>query len=415
MATSTDSDAVLRGGRDPSLPATPLDPPRYWDWVLYAVVVSSAFIVIGLIWDIAWHRTIGRDTLWSPPHVLEQIGASLAGLSCGALVLKATFAGTPAERAASVRFWGFRGPLGAWVCIWGALAMIASVPFDDWWHNAYGLDVVIISPPHLVLLAGMIGIQVGAMLMALRAQNNAVGGARPASAETADDPRRYTWLFALAAGFMLTMGLVIVSSDTAFPNLYRSSAFYRWTALPVPFALMAAAFSLRVRWPATAVAAVYMAVFAAQLWILQAVAAEPLLGPIRRPLTRMSPLNFPLLIIAPALAIDVLVRKWRGRNGWLLAAAGALLFTATMLAVHWPWAEFMVSPAADNYLFGDNRWTYMDPPADWQTEHWVWDGGPDGAWSAAAFGRGLAIATVTAFLTGRVGIAFGRWMRQVRR
>ena len=414
MATSTESAEVLRGGRDPSLPAT-LDPPRYWDWVLYAVVLSSAFIVIGLIWDIAWHRTIGRDTLWSPPHVLEQIGASLAGLSCGALVLKVTFAGSPVERAASVRFWGFRGPLGAWVCIWGALAMIASVPFDDWWHNAYGLDVVIISPPHMVLLAGMIGIQVGAMLMALRAQNNAVGGAGRGAAETADGLRRYTWLFALAAGFMLTMGLVVVSADTAFPNLYRSSTFYRWAALPVPFALMAAAFSLRLRWPATAVAAVYMAVMVAQLWILQAVPGEPLLGPIRRPLTRMSPLNFPLLIIAPALVIDVLVRRWRDRNAWLLATAGAVLFTAGMLLVHWPAAEFMVSPAADNYLLGDNRWTYMDPPADWQTELWVVDAGADGAWSAAAFGRGLAIATVTAFLTGRVGIAFGRWMRQVRR
>jgi hypothetical protein len=413
MATSVDSiPAAPDRARDAT---TSEDPPRYWDWVLYAVVLSSAFIVIGLIWDIAWHRTIGRDTLWSPPHVLEQIGASLAGLSCGALVLKTTFAGTAAERAASVRFWGFRGPLGAWVCIWGALAMIASVPFDDWWHNAYGLDVVIISPPHMVLLAGMIGIQVGAMLMALRAQNNALADARPGAAEKADGLRRYTWLFALAAGFMLTMGLVVVSSDTAFPNLYRSSTFYRWAALPVPFALMAAAFSLRVRWPATAVAAVYMAVMVAQLWILQAVPGEPLLGPIRRPLTRMSPLNFPLLIVAPALAIDVLVRRWRGRNGWLLAAVGALLFTAGMLAVHWPWAEFMVSPAADNFLFGDNRWTYMDPPADWQTEFWALDVGPDGAWSAAAFGRGLAIATLTAFLTGRVGIAFGRWMREVRR
>lgn len=414
MATTVDTAPVPRDGPGRSALSAPPDAPSYWDWVLYAVVLSSAFIVVGLIWDIAWHRTIGRDTLWSPPHVLEQIGASVAGLACGALVLKTTFAGTPGERARSVSFWGFRGPLGAWVCIWGALAMIASVPFDDWWHNAYGLDVVIISPPHMVLLAGMVGIQIGAMLMALRAQNDAAARAHAGSGRRRD-LRRYTWLFALAAGFMLTMGLVVVSESTSFPNLYRSSAFYRWAALPVPFALMAAAYSLRVRWPATAVAAVYMAVMAAQLWILQAVPAEPLLGPIRRPLTRMSPLNFPLLIIAPALAIDVLVRKWRDRSGWLLAAAGAVLFTATMLAVHWPWAEFMLSPAADSYVFGDNRWTYMDPPADWQTEFWVFDAGPGGAWSAARFGRGLAIATVTAFLTGRVGIAFGRWMRQLRR
>src|SRR2546426_7232623 len=49
---------------------------------------------------------------------------SLAGVSCGWLVLRTSFAGTPDERAASVSFWGFRGALGAWVCIRGAIAMI---------------------------------------------------------------------------------------------------------------------------------------------------------------------------------------------------------------------------------------------------------------------------------------------------
>ena len=59
-----------------------------------------------------------------------------------------------------MRFWGFRAPLGAWVCIWGAFAMLTSAPFDDWWHNAYGLDVKILSPPHVVLAAGIGAIQI---------------------------------------------------------------------------------------------------------------------------------------------------------------------------------------------------------------------------------------------------------------
>ena len=96
-------------------------------WPLYLVLFSSISIVVGLIWDISWHRTIGRDTFWSPPHVLEQLAAAAAGLGCGWLVLRTTFAGTTDARARSVRFWGFRGPLGAWVCIWGSLMMILSV------------------------------------------------------------------------------------------------------------------------------------------------------------------------------------------------------------------------------------------------------------------------------------------------
>ena len=84
------------------------------------------------------------------------------------------------DRGTAVRFWGFRAPFGAWVCIWGAFAMVTSAPFDDWWHNAYGLDVKIISPPHMLLAAGIAAIQCGAMLMALAWQNRAAGDA-PAS------------------------------------------------------------------------------------------------------------------------------------------------------------------------------------------------------------------------------------------
>src|SRR5687768_9071713 len=92
-------------------PAEPL-------WPLYALLVASLAITVGLMWDISWHRSIGRDSFFSPPHMLEQLAAVIAGLGCGWIVLRTTFAGTPEERARGVRFWGFVGPLGAWVAIW---------------------------------------------------------------------------------------------------------------------------------------------------------------------------------------------------------------------------------------------------------------------------------------------------------
>src|SRR5206468_769124 len=63
--------------------------------------------------------------------------------------------------------WGFRGPLGAFLCAWGGIAMITSAPFDDWWHNAYGLDVRVLSPPHVVLMFGFIAIRFGTLLLVL--------------------------------------------------------------------------------------------------------------------------------------------------------------------------------------------------------------------------------------------------------
>src|SRR6185295_2294254 len=118
-------------------------------------------------WDISWHSTIGRDTFWTPAHMAIYLGGLVGGLCSGWLVLKTTFWGSAAERAASVRLWGLRGPIGAWVSIWGAAAMLTSAPFDDWWHNTYGLDVKILSPPHSILAAGMHHVVVGVVLLVL--------------------------------------------------------------------------------------------------------------------------------------------------------------------------------------------------------------------------------------------------------
>src|SRR3954471_18585520 len=147
-------------------------------WHARAVVVAAACVMVGVYWDISWHMTIGRDSFWTPAHLLIQAGGLIAGLSSGYVALRTTFAGTPAQQAASVSFWGFRAPLGAWVCVWGCGAMLASAPFDNWWHNAYGLDVKIVSPPHVLLALGIYSIVFGALLLILARQNRAEGAER---------------------------------------------------------------------------------------------------------------------------------------------------------------------------------------------------------------------------------------------
>src|SRR3954451_20275424 len=87
-------------------------------WSIYAVLFASASVIVGVIWDISWHRSIGRDTFWTPAHLAIYLGGIVAGLSCGFVAVKTTFGGSAAERDSAVAFWGFRAPLGAWVCIW---------------------------------------------------------------------------------------------------------------------------------------------------------------------------------------------------------------------------------------------------------------------------------------------------------
>jgi hypothetical protein len=367
-------------------------------WPLRVVLASSISIVVGLIWDISWHRTIGRDTFWSPPHLLEQIAAAAAGLSCGWLVLKTTFAGTPDTRARSVSFWGFRGPLGAWVCIWGALMMIISAPFDDWWHNAYGLDVRIISPPHVVLASGMVAIQIGAILMALAVQNRA----------TAETSRRLARYYAASAGILLAMFATVIMEYAAFPNDMHGSTFYRVTALGIPLILVAPARASRLRWPATTTALIYMAIIAGMIWILQLFPAEPKLAPIFNPVTRMVPPPFPLLLVVPALAIDILMRRVRRHDWWLSVAIG-VAFVGLMLMVHWYWAEFLLSPAARNWFFGVDQWDYNRRLGAWQYQYWDVDP------SLGSFARAMGIATITAVVTARIGLWWGNGMARVQR
>ena len=377
------------------------------EWPIYAVLAASVAIVVGLIWDISWHRTIGRDTFWSPPHLMEQVGAIVAGLTCGYVALHTTFAGSAAEREKSVRFWRFfQAPLGVWVCVWGTITMITSAPFDNWWHNAYGLDVKIISPPHFVLAAGMIGIELGAMLMALGAQNRAT---------SESSKSRLSTLFMLSAAVIVVMAAVMITEYAAFANSMHGSMFYRATGLVFPVFLVAFARASRVTWPATRIAVMYMLIMMISIWILQLVPGTPKLAPIYNPVTHMVPPAFPLLLIFPGIAIDLILARSQQKNDWLRAVIIGVAFVAVMLAVHWFWAYFMMSPYARNYFFAADQWDYTNRLGEWQYRFWDRDLDAAGKWSVTGFARGMGIAVLLAILSSRLGLAWGKGLARVKR
>ena len=375
--------------------------PRAIEWPLYAVVFASTCIIVGLLWDISWHRTVGRDTFWSPPHVLEQLAAIVAGLSCGYLVLRTTFAGNAESRGSSVRFWHlFQGPLGAWVCIWGTITMITSAPFDNWWHNAYGLDVKILSPPHMVLFAGMIGIQIGAMLMVVAAQNRATNE---------DDQRRLGFMFAFSAAIIVAILAVGMFEDTALPNDMHRSLFYKLTAAILPAFLVAVARASRLKWPATVTTLLYMGIILVMMWVTQLFPAHAKLAPIYNAVTHMVPPPFPLLLVFPALAIDLLTQRFGQDRDWTLSLAIGASFVAVMLAVHWFWADFLISPAARNFVFGADQWDYSSRLGPWRYQFWNKDP------SAAVFAKGLVIAVMFGIVSSRIGLWCGRGLSRIKR
>jgi hypothetical protein len=363
--------------------------------VLYAVLFASTSILIGALWDISWHQTIGRDTFWTPPHVAIYVGGIVAGLTCGWIALRNTFAGTDAARAESVRFWGFSAPFGAWVSIWGALAMLTSAPFDDWWHNTYGLDVKILSPPHALLASGAVAIEIGAMLLAVSVQNRA-----------GTTSRRLRLLYLYGAG-LLVLQCAIMASEYLRRWDMHTAFFYQVASGVFLFLLVSTARASVARWPATVAALVYMAVTMAMIWILQMFEGRPLLGPIYVQVERFVPPNFPVLIVAPAIAIDVVMRRvGRGRD-WRLAAATAIVFMAVFLPAQWVFADFYLSPWGRNWFFASHLMAYMVPP-DFQQRFFELN-------PTDNLAVGLPIALLIGFASARCGLWWGNWMSRVQR
>jgi hypothetical protein len=188
----------------------------------------------------------------------------------------------------------------------------------------------------------------------------------------------------------------------------HSARFYRATAILIPTILIATARPSRLRWPATMTAAVYMTIILVLMWTLQLFPATPLLAPIYNAVTRMVPPPFPLLLVAPAFAFDLLLRRFRG-NDWVLGVILGVTFVGVMLAAHWWWAEFMLSPLARNPVFNPDLWDYNMRPGPWHYEFW------GAETTLTEFGKGMAIALLTAIATSRLGLWIGKGMSRVQR
>jgi hypothetical protein len=381
-------------------PSVLLDRAVSIPWYVWSSAIAVTATTVGLYWDISWHMSIGRDTFWTPAHLCIHFGAIVAGLSGIYLILSTTFGKNRAAPNSSVKVWGFYGPLGTFVSLWGGLTMLASAPFDNWWHNAFGLDVQIISPPHVVLVLGIFTVGLGGLFLVIAEMNRATGEARV----------KLNRVF-LYAGCMLTILLLMLIFEYTEQPFMHSAIFYRVLALAMPPVLVGIARSSSYRWAATKVAAIYFVLWLAALWLVPFVPAQPKLGPVYTPLTHLVPLRFPLLLIAGAAALDYLLGQTAGKTKWLQAAVAGTGFVVVMLAVQWPMGSFMISPLAENRVFGTAYYPYMLRPSDYHYVHEfiMYEK------TNAQFWWGMVYAVIAAILTTRIGLAWGEWMRRVKR
>lgn len=381
-------------------PSAVLDRVAGIPWYVWCSAIAVTSTTVGLYWDISWHTSIGRDTFWTPAHLCIHFGAILAGLSSTYLILTTTFGKNHVAQGSAVKIWGFYGPFGTFVSLWGGLTMLTSAPFDDWWHNAFGLDVQIISPPHVVLILGIFILGLGGLLLIIAEMNRANEEAR----------RKLNRIF-LYVGCMLAILLLMLISEYTGYTQSHSAIYYRALALAMPLVLVGIARASGYEWAATKVAAIYFVIWLLALWLVPLVPAEPKLGPVYTRVTHLVPMEFPLFLFVGAAVLDFLLDCMAEKNKWLQAAVGGTGFLLAMIAVQWPMGNFLISPLAENRIFGTNYYPYMQPPSAYHFNHEF----NFYEKSRTAFWVGMLIAFAAAFVMTRIGLAWGDWMRRVKR
>ena len=377
-------------------------------WYIWTGAIAVTCASIGGAWDVSWHRSIGRDSFWTPAHLMIQACGVLAAVIGLWLVLNATFGRSEkahALRAASVDIFGLYAPLGVFVAAWGGIAMLTSAPFDNWWHNAYGLDVKIVSPPHTLLILGIRSVSVGIMLLILAAMNRAAETANPTAAGFTTLQRLFLYLGGLAVGGQM----FFLQEYTWDVVLHQTTGYIAMgIALPILFATLSQA--SRFRWAATTAAGIYMAVIISEILILPLFPATPKLGPVFYQVTHLVPAKFPVLLIFPALALDLLWQRARTWKPWQIAVVSGIVFIAILVAVEWPFAKFLLSPYSENRFFGSIYFDFSTPATSYERTHRFLH--PE---YGMALAKGLSIAAVCAMGSTWIGLRFGRWMRGVQR
>jgi hypothetical protein len=142
-------------------------------WVFCAIILTKIVYFLGGTWDIQWHISVGRDSLFVPPHLVAGAGFVLGcGMALLMLAYEFQLQRTGAPLRHSVALLGVRAPLGLWVILLGYASTAVAIALDDAWHRAFGLDARLWSPPHLYLMASTAAVDVGVLLGLTTAARN---------------------------------------------------------------------------------------------------------------------------------------------------------------------------------------------------------------------------------------------------
>src|SRR5260221_3274310 len=313
--------------------------------VLGLTALLGAIIFLeGTSWDIQWHSYIGRDRTLIPPHIMMLSGVALSGISgLLAVLIESWWARRNTIIAQhSVGFAEiFSGPFGAYIVGFAALTAAVAFPLDAYWHALYGIDVAIWAPFHVMFVASMGIVALGAAYMLISAAHLAAASPQPSPLRGEGVRRAATLGVVLALATVLSLFTLLLFDSLKGKNFIdlgfmSISVFPLLSGMLVAFTLVAAAYAIPWRWAATFVSVCYlflagiMAVFVqpATDWLL---AAERLHYREAPPFTSVVALEWFITPLVVAILIDVLMRRAR-RKQWSRGKLTLFLALTALLA-----------------------------------------------------------------------------------
>lgn len=296
--------------------------------------------IYGGTWDIAWHVDRGRESFFSPPHLVLYAGILLVLISASIGLSAAATSG-----AGLLRRLRESPPLTAIVA--ATLLQLSSAPLDEFWHRSFGRDVSVWSPPHFVLIFGA-----AATFFALAAlQIRRIGGRE--AARTAGWRDRAVLLLLIACGSGMLMGVVVESDFPGIPPWHPSQQRPDWVAPLI--GTVATGFGLtigaRLGRPfvgsGTAVAAMLMLIRITSIagllilhltppyWPIWLVAGGPVLDALLPRVPGAGPRTARDWLLLALIGAAFALVLWGVSAGWLAATGLAGPRPATILGVWW--------------------------------------------------------------------------------
>ena len=281
-----------------------------------AAHIGAWLLLLGAIstyWDIATHIDVGRERFLTPAHIGIYSSVLISAVAIALSGLADHFRGGDSFFAALRHPFKHLRP-GIGIAGAGMLTTLVAAPLDNAWHEIYGIDVTIWSPPHLLAIFGIAAATLGQAALV----SPAVGGRD-----------RFVYPVLLAA-FLTT--LLVTTGEFEF-----NAPQYRIAYHPIILAAASAlVFTMAAgrRWRATNVSLWFQVVRVASVLFLLAMGRS---------------LTFVPVLVPAALIADVLSRAGRRRGALMGVAVAAVSVTSNWVALEllpglqWP---------ADDLLLG---------------------------------------------------------------